>query len=627
MFATMFRSVTSRILVLLAWLACCWGCAQQGSPTGGPRDETPPKVLESEPPNYSTRFTAKKIMITFDEFIVLENVNQELIVSPPMEEKPEVKLRKKTLVIQFEETLKDSTTYTFNFGNAIKDLHEGNTLVNFEYVFATGEVLDSMSVRGILRNAEDLTFPDEPVSIMLYRNLSDSVPMTQIPLYVGRTADSGVFSINNLSPDTYKVFALKDGNNNFLFDLPTEEIAFLDTVLTVDAEFARRLLLEAGMIDTAAGPMMEAAEADSAVTVPVVESPTEPFAEGDSLLMEPDTLVDTGPDLNAIYVDLFLFVEESDIQYIVDHNRDDRRKLELVFARPLTDAFQYRFLTPGPEKRVDGIEDYSAQRDSLILWLVDSLDYKLDSLVMEANYMAKDSAGIDIVKTDTLEFVFREPRETRRRGEEEEPREEKLGISTLRNNGTLELNQDLAITLDLPMESIQDPLIGFFRLEDSLEVSEPFETFVDSSSLYRAWIRCDWKSDTRYRLTLFPGAITAIYPVQHDTVDIEFGTRDEEYYGQILLNLEEVNGTVIVQLLNDDKIIRQQTVHTTGQVGFPYLPPKDYRIKVIHDKNGNGKWDTGNYLEKRQPEPVEFLKGAVTVRSNWDHDVTMRLER
>jgi hypothetical protein len=568
-------------------------------------------------------------MITFDEFIVLENVNQELIVSPPMEEKPEVKLRKKTLVIQFEETLKDSTTYTFNFGNAIQDLHEGNTLVNFEYVFATGDILDSMSVRGIIRYAEDLTFPEEPISIMLYRNLADTVPLTQLPLYVGRTADSGVFSINNLSPDRYKVFALKDGNNNFLFDLPSEEIAFLDTSLTVDAEFSRSLLITAGLIDTS-GISNAGVGADSTRVDAVTEVHSERVEPLDSLSVEPDTIVDAGPDLNAIYIDLFLFVEESDIQYIVDYTRDDRRRIELIFAKPLTDTFQYRFLSPGPEKQMDLIEYYSSQRDSLTLWLADSVDYRRDTLVLEANYMAKDTAGLDILKTDTLDFIFREQKETRRRGDRESREEqpvEKLNISTLRNNGTLELNQDLAVTLNLPLKEIHDSLIQFFRLEDSVEISEPFNTDIDTSSLYRAWIKCSWQSDTRYRLSMLPGAIASIYPVQHDTIDIQFGTRDEEYYGQILLNLEQVEGTVIVELLSKDKIIRRDTVHESGQIAFPYLSPREYRIKVIHDENGNGKWDTGNYLEKIQPEAVEFMKGSVTVRSNWDHDVTMQLER
>jgi len=615
MFTPMFRKVSFRILLCCAGLSFWIGCAQQGSPTGGPRDETPPRVVESEPPNYSTRFTANKILITFDEFIVIENVNQELIVSPPMEEKPEVKLRKKTLVIEFEEQLKENTTYTFNFGNAITDLHEGNPLVNFEYVFATGDVLDSMSVKGIIRYSKDLSFPEDPVSIMLYRNLGDSVPLTEIPLYVGRSEDSGIFSINNLSPDTYKVFALKDGNNNFLFDLPTEEIAFLDTSLTVSAELSRSLLAAAGLLDTLAlGDTL----------VPVSDSLT---MASDTLVAETDSIIDTGPDLNAIYIDLYLFAEETDIQYIADYTREDRRRIELMFARPLTDSFRYGFLTPGLEQPVERIEHFSQGRDSLTLWMTDSMDFRLDTLVMQVNYMVKDTSGVEFLKTDTLNFTYRETRRSRQRGEREASPSERLTVSTLRNNGILELNRDLAITLDLPLKEFHDSLISFFRLEDSLEIPVPLATLKDTTSLYRGWIRSDWQSDTRYRLILYPGAVSSIYPVQHDTIDMQFSTRDVEYYGQILLNLEGVQGPSIVQLMIEDQLISQVTTSSSGRIAFPLLAPKEYRIRVIHDKNKNGKWDTGKYLEGRQPEPVEFLKGSVTVRSKWDHDVTMRLER
>ena len=273
----------------------------------------PPVVVESEPPNYSTQFEAKKILITFDEYIVLDNVNQELIVSPPMEEKPEVKLRKKTMIVQFEESLKENTTYTFNFGSAIKDLHEGNKLLNYEYVFSTGDVLDSLSVKGTLKYAEDLSKPEEPVSIMLYEDLRDSVPLIDIPLYIGRSDDSGVFSVNNLRPNVYKLFALKDGNNNFLFDLPTEEIAFLDTSLILNAEFTRSLLIASGRIDSTA-------LFDTVTTVDTLAGIV------DSTGVVTDSIKESGPDLNSIYIDLLLFMEETEIQYITDYSRETAAK-------------------------------------------------------------------------------------------------------------------------------------------------------------------------------------------------------------------------------------------------------------------------------------------------------------
>lgn len=635
MFAKNNRTVSFRNIFLLACIIWCWSCAQQGSPSGGPRDETPPRVLECDPPNYSTRFTEKKIQITFDEFVVLDNVNQELIVSPPLEEQPEVKLRKKTVVIQFEEELKENTTYTFHFGRAIKDLHEGNELINYEYVFSTGDVLDSMSVRGILRVAEDLSFPEDPVAIMLYSQMGDSVPLTEIPLYVGRSGDSGVFSVNNLRPDEYKIFALKDGNNNLLFDLPSEEIAFLDSSLTVNAKFTRMLLEASGILDAPggdslipeAGPLAPEAGGHSQTSDTISETSDTISLMADTLTQTSDTLRDQGPELNAIYLDLYLFTEENEIQYIVDNTREDRRKIELIFAKPLTDTFNYRFLTPGLDRPDALVEYLSPDRDSLILWVTDSIHFRKDTLVMEVDYMAKDTSDLDVLKTDTLLFTYRERRETSRRPDKTATPGEQLKITSVRNNGTLELNRDLPFTLSLPLKEIHDSLIGLFRMEDTLEFEVPFGTFRDTASLYRGWIRADWTPDTRFRLQLLPGAFTPIYPIQHDTVNLRFTTRGTEYYGQILLNLEEVNGPVLIQLISKEKVVRQQNVSTSGTYLFPFLAPQEYRIKFIHDRNQNGEWDTGNYLRHLQPEPVEYLPGSVTVRSNWDHEVTMRLER
>ena len=571
-------------------------------------------MVECEPNNYSIRFEAKKIMITFDEFIVLDNVNQQLVVSPPMEEKPEIKLRKKTLIIQFEEELKDSTTYTFNFGSAIKDLHEGNKLLNYEYVFSTGDVLDSLSVRGTLKYAENLTEPEEPISIMLYNDLRDSVPITDIPLYVGRSDDSGVFSVNNLKADVYKVFALKDGNYNFLFDLPTEEIGFLDSSLIVNAEFARSLLAAQGITDT---------------TVNVADttgSPAGPtFSIADTAGVQADSITEEGPDFNSITIDMLMFIEENETQYITDDMRDDRRLIQMFFARPLTDSFHYRFLTPDMGETVETLEIFSSRRDSLSLWLRDSADYKKDTLIMEVNYTVKDTTLQFVTQTDTLIFSFREKKTKQKKTEEEEV--EKLGISTIRNNGELDLNRNLRLDLDVPLEAIQDSLISFYHIPDSVEIPFPFRARADSLVPTRAWISADWESLSSYRLLLLPGAVNSIYDLAHDTLDVSFKTRDIEYYGQILLNLENVHNRVIIQLISKENVVRQQTVEQDGLFTFSYLAPQDYQVKFIHDLNGNGHWDTGKYLKKLQPEPVEFLPKEITVRSNWDHDVSMRLEK
>ncbi len=607
-----------RAIFILLLTVFCWNCAQQGSPTGGPKDADPPRVLESIPPNYSTRFEAKKILVTFDEYIVLDNVNQELIVSPPMEEKPEVRLKKKTMVIQFEEDLKDSTTYTFNFGSAIKDLHEGNKLLNYEYVFSTGDVLDSMSIRGTLKYAENLTVPKEPISILLYDDLRDSVPLTNIPLYVGRSDDSGIFSVNNLRPDTFKVFALKDGNNNLLFDLPTEEIAYLDSSLIVNAAFARQLLAKTDTTFLAR----------DTVALPIdTLTKTASLTELDTTEIVSDSLKISGPDLNSIYIEMLLFIEETNIQYISDYSREDRRKLQMVFARPLSDTFLYRPILSDSRDSIGIQEFFSANRDSLTLWILDSLDYKRDTIKMEVNFTVKDTADRFVIQTDTLLFSYREKSTKKKKNIQADPQEEKLKISTIRKGGQQDLNRELAFNLDFPLKGFRDSLINFYYIPDSVEVVEPFEVFSDTLSLNRGWISAKWKSAAKYRMVLYPGAIISIYPLEHDTIDVSFKTRDIEYYGQILLTLENVSTRTIVQLINKDNVIREKVVDKSGLYSFSHLVPQEYQIKVIHDPNKNGKWDTGKYMEKIQPESVEILPVVINVRSNWDHDVTMKLEK
>jgi hypothetical protein len=600
MFALNYLNVYSKYHWIFVVLPVLWGCAQQGSPSGGPRDEDPPVVVESDPPNYSTHFKAKKVLITFNEYIVLENVNQQLIVSPPMEEQPQVKLRKKTLIMEFEETLKDSTTYTFNFGDAIKDLHEGNKLQNFEYVISTGDILDSMSVKGTLKYAENMESPDEPVSIMLYTDLRDSVPLTDIPLYVGRSNDSGTFSVNNLRPDIYKVFALKDGNNNLLFDLPTEEIAFLDTSLILNPDFTRLLLGDSLFLGSA-----------------IVDSTT----------VDGDTTALPGPDLNSIYIDLALFTEASDIQYITDYTRDDRRKLVLVFALPLTDSFYYRPLQTDAGEAPEFLEYFSPDRDSLTLWVRDSVDYKKDSISLAVNYTVKDTTDQFVTRSDTLLFPFRKKQNKGRRGKEEEESEEQLTIHTIRNNGSLDLNRDLPLTIDFPIEKINDSLISLFRIPDSVEVPVSYIVKVDTLFPYRVTISTSWEPATQYRIAALPGAISSIYPIEHDTIDLKFKTHSLEDYGKILLTLNNVRNRVLIQLFTGKTMVSEMIANDDGQYVFPYLAPKEYHIKFIHDINKNGKWDTGKYIKQLQPEPVELLPVQIEVRSNWDHEVTMNLKK
>ena len=214
-----------RIFSIAALVLLLGACAKVVTPTGGPRDSTPPKVLKTVPDNQSVNFGEKQIHITFDEFFTLNNPQENVMISPPVKEKPAYTVKGKTLVVKFKDTLRANTTYNMVFTNCIKDYNEGNPLSLFHYSFSTGLAIDSFMLDGSILNAGTLA-PAEDLLVMLYRHDSDSLPMTTLPDYVTKSQKSGSFQFRNIAPGSYKIFALKDVNGNYLYDLPNEEIAF-----------------------------------------------------------------------------------------------------------------------------------------------------------------------------------------------------------------------------------------------------------------------------------------------------------------------------------------------------------------------------------------------------------------
>jgi hypothetical protein len=213
------------IIIFFVAMFFASSCAIQIPPSGGTKDTIPPVVRKSEPENFSTHFHGQEIRITFDEYLGLKDLQSQLIVSPPLKYYPDAYLKKKTLVIHLEDTLLANTTYTMNFGNAIADLREGNPVENFQYVFSTGDVVDSLTVSGTVKYAFD-NKTEKGIYVMLYRNMTDSTPLTSLPDYFTKTNEDGTYIIKNISPGSYGIFALKDNNTNYLFDNSEENIGF-----------------------------------------------------------------------------------------------------------------------------------------------------------------------------------------------------------------------------------------------------------------------------------------------------------------------------------------------------------------------------------------------------------------
>jgi hypothetical protein len=594
-----------------------YGCAKIGSPTGGPKDETPPAVIASIPANNSTEFAGKKIEIKFDEFIQLKNVYKELIISPPLKERPETKLKGKSLVIDLNNELRENTTYTLNFGNAIADNNEGNILSDFEFVISTGSYVDSLSVTGKLVNAFNLKPPDDPVYIMLYENLTDSAPYLGIPSFIGKTNKEGIFAVNNIKSDTFKIFALQDANSNLLFDIASEKIAFVDTSFVIKPELIKTVcyyladsLLSA---DSISGDLMQ--------TGFVIDSIT-----GDTLNIKEKLKY-------ALNVNMFLFQEESEFQYLTARERTSKEQLFFTFKRPLYDSLALAPLNFSP---VDDwyIKEKSASNDTIIYWITDSLISNLDTISVQLKYTIVDTLKNFITQVDTVIMKYRGQKPKAQTGRKSKEagniakKDKYLNLNlNVKNRATVDLNQPVRISTEKPVSNFNSSLIKLYKMEDTIEISQPFILTKDTLKLRKFKITTQWEERMNYRLLIEPGAFTDIYGYSNDTVLMNFTTQRADYYGTIIITAENVTSPLILQLLTEkEDLVKEKFISRNDIVRFDFLQPKKYLLKVIYDNNNNRKWNTGNYLKKLQPERVLYYKGDINVRSNWDIEITWKIE-
>lgn len=601
------------ILILLLFITC----AKVGSPSGGPKDEKPPVIVKSKPVNYQKNFKGERFEITFNEYITIKDLTNELIISPPLKEKPTHKLRGKTFIFNLNNTLRDSITYTFNFGNSIVDFNEGNPLTNFEFVVTTGDYLDTLTLTGELVEAHNLQPLKDPVLVMMYANLNDSAPLREIPLYVGRTDKTGKFTINNIKTGTYRVFALRDVNRNMIYDHPEESIAFIDSSFVFDpaiTNFKESIIIDTSLISEYVDSAMFT---DSLMAKFVVDS------------LSGDTINIPQRISYALNVSLYLFAEETKIQYITIKERTEKGKVRLCFNRPQYDTVA---IYPLNFKDSPGLilKETSKFNDTIVLWITDTTITNLDTLALRVAYTAPDSTHQLVIREDTLKLRYREaksPPVAARRPHKDEPKEEKQEYLNLQlnvaSNARIDLNRPITVLSEKPVENFNISLFSLYKIVDSVEHEVNLSLIADTSRLRRFVFDVKWEQETKYRLFIAPQAFTDIYGISNDTIDISFTTQVQDYYGTIILNIKDSNAPFLIQLIDSkDIVVRVSMAEHTEKVVFDYLGPGSYRIKAIHDINRNGKWDTGNYLAKRQPEKVYFYPEKIDLRSNWDLDLT-----
>ena len=582
-----------------------YSCASMGTPDGGPYDEMPPKFLGSSPKLHAVNVKSTKFELEFDEFIKLEKASEKVVVSPPQLEQPEIKVMGKKVVGELLDTLKDGVTYTIDFSDAIVDNNEGNPMGHFTYSFSTGSSIDTMEVSGTVLNAADLE-PIKGIQVGLHKNLNDSA-FTKLPFdRVSRTDSRGHFSIRGVAPGKYRIYALMDGNQNYLFDSKTEAIAFSDSIIIPS--------------------MMPATRQDTiwkdTLTIDTIKT------IGYTRFM-PDDII------------LRVFKEENTRQYFSRGQRDKENHFILKFSAK---ADTLPILTGLNFDATDAfIVEPNAGNDSICYWIKDSLVYQMDTLQLKMDYLYTDSLNQLVPKTDTIylankltraqkeKLAKKEAEEKEKERKKKERKGEKVGPEStpflnmkVDAPSTFDINKNIVLSFEEPVVRMDTSAIHVNVKVDTLWVKTPFLLVADSVVPRQYEILASWEPEKEYQLQIDSAAFTGLYGLQTNKVEQTLKVKKLDEYGTLLLNLPGVEQTCIVELLDSSgKVLRQQAVTPEGTADFYYLAPNTkYYIRMFDDRNGNKVWDTGVFETGIQPEEVYYFPKVWEMKANFEFEET-----
>lgn len=591
--------------LLIAMLV--YACASPGTPDGGPFDEEPPKLLKCAPQLFATNNKEKKISLQFDEFIKLENASEKVVVSPPQTEAPEIKTNGKKVEVKLLDSLRQNTTYTIDFSDAIVDNNEGNPLGNFAFTFSTGNTIDTLQVSGHVLNASNLE-PIKGILVGLHSNLADSAFTTQPFIRVARTDSRGQFTIRGIAPGVYHAFALQDADQNFIFSQKSEMIAFSTDTIHPTFDFrTRKDTLWLG--------------ADSVAIDTIKEVPYTHFM--------PDHIV------------LRAFQETPITQYLSKNERLTPNKFSLYFAVPADTLPTLEGLNFNSDEAF--IIEKTAQNDTIHYWIKDSLIYNLDTLAIRISYLASDTLNQLVPQTDTLELSPKTTREKIAKAKadklEEWKKELQKKLRRRKKNdtipidtvppieflkvtsdipSTLELYQNPTFVFDEPLASFDSTAVHLQEVVDSTTVDVPFILRQTDGQLRQYELLAEWRPGKEYTLKVDSMTFVGWYGLYTNKIEQTIKVRALEEYASLFIKIPAADTSAIVQLLDaQDKVIREARLNN-NQADFYFLNPGKYYVRMFYDHNGNGIWDTGLYEEKRQAEEVFYYPQSLDLKAQWD---------
>lgn len=539
-------------------------CADERPPTGGRRDSLPPKVKYADPANKSLNFHSKKIKIRFSEFIQQTLDPKEILISPPIDKKPKMMVNGKNLTITLKSPLKENTTYTINFGDAIKDLNEGNTFKNFTYVFATGSILDTASVSGTVTNASDPKDLDNLIVALYPADSIDGILHSK-PFYFAKSDKLGNFVINNIHAGTYRAYALRDQNLNYLYDQADELIGFMDSTVTLTDSSTGKINLSVFLSANSSpkftdavstGPGKIIVSYNSGIKTLKLNSDPSPRKEIAEINERKDSITYWHSNIYDKKLTLFLVANDS----IIDTARIDLKS----FNKDSTNnnkKYTLSFESPSIKTDSIGKQIYNKPILSPFKPLILKFSRPVDSIDQNKRiYITKDSTS----KVHSLALTSDSPFSLDPAG---------------RRKITIEYKQTekTAYTLTIP---------------DS--------TFLDIFGWWNKKFYYKWNSDA-----------------------------NENYGNMILnIKFEHPERNYVFKLLDADNKVAEKFSSAGNEIQkmtFKNIKAGIYHLQVIDDDNNNGEWDSGDFHKKIQPEKIINFRETYDLKGSWDLEVEVKL--
>lgn len=575
-------------------------CAKMGQPDGGWFDETPPKVIGASPADGAVNVNQKKINIYFDEFIKLDNPSEKVVVSPPQLEQPEIKGAGRRIQISLVDSLKANTTYTIDFSDAISDNNEGNPMGNYTYSFSTGAAIDTMEVSGHVLESENLE-PVKGILVGLYADHADSAFRTKPMLRVSRTDSRGRFVIKGVAPGSYRIYALQDQDGDYKFSQKSEKIAFSHDIIVPSCKPDVRQ-------DTTWVDSLHIKSIDQV----------------DYIHFLPDNIV------------LRAFTEPLTDRFFLKAERQKANSFTLFFSYGDSILPQIKGLNFDAENAF--LVEASEKKDTITYWLKDTALVNQDTLLMDITYRMTDSTGVLVNKTDSAqEILSKEPYAKRMKEQEKElaawtkkqekkkkkgepydsvmevkPLDVQLSVSS-----QFDPDQNVIFSFPTPLAKVDTAAIHLYAKHDTLWYRAPMEFLPLENRKYE--LRGEWRPDIEYSLEVDSAAFEDIYGLASKPIKQGFKVNSLDTYGTLLVNITSLHDLpLIVQLLDaQDKVVKE-TKTVNGVAEFYYLKPQKYYMRLIVDRNNNGKWDTGNYASDQQAEDVYYYPEAIECKAKWD---------